>query len=849
MPPPAGQSSDPHEFLPRRSPSAAEQLEALGDLVVSLVENRSIGKVFAFLGRKLKALLGPVSVQVWLLDDAKTELHQVLAQVDDEQELAQRLAEHKVQPLATSTFTSAEAVRRREIVVRHAGPDVPAPVAEIMKAGDICLSVSVPILGRDEIHGAFNMMFRDDCELAPEELRFLNVLGRTVAAAVENARLLDSLTRERRWLRTVLDEVPSGILVAEGEDGRISSTNKEFERLLGPVQGLSLAEYVQRYDMRDPVTGELLEWRELAISRALIDGEASSTEYDVQGRDGVRRRLLVEGAPLHDPLRHEPAAIVAMQDVSGLRALERDNLRQSQLLQSTFDNVPAGIAILDAREARYVQVNDQFAAFFQHPRITRESLLGRRVSGLYREFDSGGAGAIFRRVAETGEAFSADGFAFDGFPRGRTYWNVSLVPLRENGRVDNLLFFALEVTGLVEAERRLRDALAEAERTGEWLESANRDLVQAVRVKDEFLSTLSHELRTPLTPILGWTRILKAHGSEPSLLDQGLRAIERNVMAQVRLVDDLLDLSRLAYDRVQLNLEPLDVNELLLQSWDDVSHAAEAKEVVRVMALRPRPVTVHGDRLRLRQVLAQLVENAIKFSEQGGEVRLATRLEGDTAEIEIADQGIGIDSEFLPRVFERFQQGDATTTRRHGGLGIGLSIARALTQMHGGTITAHSAGAGHGSRFIVRLTLADPAISAGAEAPSGPAASLAGLRVVLAEDDEDSREALRRLLELEGVQVVPAGSGLEAIDHALEFLPDVLLCDLQMGDIDGYEVASRLRTTLETARIRLVAITGHGSVMDVERTRAAGFDEHLLKPVGLEELTAAIRKALASRES
>lgn len=841
----AEEPQDVSAAAPPSFPPPAEQLQALGDLIVALTESRSIGQIFSLLGRKLKALLNPAAVQVWMLGEDGRELHQVLTIVDDEDRLAAMLAEDKILDLEDSSFTSADAVRRRTIVVRRATEAVPARVAEIMSAGRIEMSVSIPIVARDEIHGAVNMMFRMARSFEDGDLRFFDALGRTVAVAVENARLMGDLRRERRWLQTVLDELPTGVLIAEGEEGRLTHANKAFRRMLGPVNGLDVSGFPDRFHATDPHAGGRLRWEDTALGRLLVDGEPSAAEYEAVGDDGVRRSLLVQAAWLNDPLRGEPAGVMAMQDVSGLKELERQNRRQAQLLQFTFDNVPAGIAILDAEKICYVQVNEQFAQFFGNPRITRKVLLHRNVATFYPGFDSSGLAALFRRVCETRVPFTAAAYEFDGFPRGRTYWNLSVLPLEEGGRVENLLVFAVEVTGLVETERRLRTALEDAEASRAGLEAVNRDLVEAVRVKDEFISTVSHELRTPLTPILGWSRILKDHGSEPSLLEQGLRAIERNVLAQVRLVDDLLDLSRLAYDKIRLNLQVVDVNALLRETWEQVRPEAEAKEIERVLALAEGPLVVHGDRLRLKQIFANLYTNAVKFSEERGRVEISSRRVRDRVEMSVADRGIGIDPEFLPRMFHRFQQARGGTTRRHGGLGIGLSIAKSLTEMHGGILTADSAGPDQGSRFTVSLPAFQEAPDPVAEPEQAP--GLKGVRVLLADDDPDTLEVVGRLLELGGAEVRTAGNGLEAIDEALEEPPDVLLCDLQMTDIDGYQVAARLRAIPETAGVRQVALTGHGSPMDFERSRHAGFDAHLVKPVEPEELFATILSLLRAR--
>jgi PAS domain S-box-containing protein len=552
------------------------------------------------------------------------------------------------------------------------------------------------------VHGAVNLMFREGREFDAGDLRFLEAIGATVAAAIENANLLERVLRERRWLGTILDELPIPILLAEGEGGTFLRTNQAFQRLLGPVEGLRLEDHPERFRFEDPVTQELVPWRELPLARALLEDRASSREVAHEGADGVRRTLLVQGAPLVDP-RLDRAAILAIHDVTGARELERQSYRQAQLLHLTFDNVPAGIAVVDADAVCFVQVNENFAQLFRDPRITREALVGQPVTDVYPDFAASALATILRRVRDTRTPFTAAAFELEGGPRGSTWWNISLMPLEAEGGVENLLLFAVDVTPLVETERRLRAALADAETGRVRLEEANRELVEALRVKDEFLSTLSHELRTPLTPILGWTRILKAHGGDASLLAQALRAIERNVLAQVRLVDDLLDLSRLAYDRLRLERERVTVDAVLRDALERVRNDAEARQIGLLFEPGAGALPIHADPVRLLQVFGNLVENAVKFSEAGQRVEVRSRMRDGGVEVEVRDQGSGIEPEFLPRVFERFQQAEVGTTRRHGGLGIGLSIAKSLTELHGGTIAVESEGQGKGSTFRVWL--------------------------------------------------------------------------------------------------------------------------------------------------
>jgi signal transduction histidine kinase len=682
---------------------------------VALAESAPISKLFALVARRLKKLLDPQVVQVWTIGPDGRGLEVAFTQVEGEERLAELVAHSESEDLGSSEFTSAEAVRRGEIVIRRASEPLPDRIARLLAEGGIEMSLSVPIVASERVHGAVNLMFRAAREFDAGDLRFLEAVGATIAAAIENANLLERVLRERRWLGTILDELPIPILLAEGEGGTFLRTNQAFQRLFGSVEGLQVEEYWDRFRFEDPVTGAPIPSSERPLARALRDNASTSVEVVHEGADGVRRTLVLRGAPLLDP-RYERAAILAVHDITDARELERQSYRQAQLLHLTFDNVPAGIAVLDAESLCFVQVNENFARLFRDPRITRDALVGRAVTDVYPDFASTALATILHRVRDTRTPFNAAAFELEGGPHGSTWWNISLLPLEADADVENLLLFAVDVTPLVETERRLRAALADAETGRVRLEEINRELLEALRVKDEFLSTLSHELRTPLTPILGWTRILKAHGGDADLLAQALRAIERNVLAQVRLVDDLLDLSRLAYDRLRLERERLAVDAVLRDALERVRSEAEARKIGLQFEPGAGAVPVHADPVRLLQVFGNLVENAVKFSEEGGRVEVRSRVRDGGVEVEVHDHGVGIEPEFLPRVFERFQQAEVGTTRRHGGLGIGLSIAKSLTELHGGTIAAESEGHGKGSTFRVWLPGADTAAAAAAGA-------------------------------------------------------------------------------------------------------------------------------------
>ncbi|HZW08050.1 MAG TPA: hybrid sensor histidine kinase/response regulator, partial [Phycisphaerales bacterium] len=418
---------------------------------------------------------------------------------------------------------------------------------------------------------------------------------------------------------------------------------------------------------------------------------------------------------------------------------------------------------------------------------------------------------------------------------------------RVQERTAELHTLAEQRTALLDSERRAR---AEAERSS--------------RVKDDFVATLSHELRTPISSILGWTHLLRADPARPDAA-YGLEVIERNTRAQARMIDDLLDVSRIVAGKLRLDVQPVDLAGVLRAAIEIVHPAAEAKGVRLVTTLEDG-VLVRGDAARLQQIAWNLLSNAIKFTPGGGtgSVKVSLARAGAHAEITVQDNGKGISRDFLPYIFDRFRQEDASTTRAHGGLGLGLSIVRHLTELHGGTVTARSEGEGLGSTFTVSLPLAasSPAAShAGeqrpADQPPAPSsagqssAALKGVRVLVVDDDLDTRDLLSLVLSNAGAQVVTAASSTEALVH-LQRDPslNVIISDVGMPDEDGYTFIRKVRQ-LESgrgaaARLPAIALTAFARSEDRTKALISGFQTHMAKPAEPAELVTLVA-SLAGR--
>jgi signal transduction histidine kinase/DNA-binding response OmpR family regulator len=372
---------------------------------------------------------------------------------------------------------------------------------------------------------------------------------------------------------------------------------------------------------------------------------------------------------------------------------------------------------------------------------------------------------------------------------------------------------------------------------------------EANRLKDQFLATLSHELRTPLQAILTWSRVLREAPGDRTTQARGLEVIERSARSQHRLIEDLLDVSRIISGKLALERVPLSLRTVADAAVEDARPAARDKEVAIVTRYDADP-TIEGDATRLRQVMGNLLSNAIKFTPREGRVEVRIAADDATATVAIVDTGCGIDPAFLPQLFERFRQADSSTTRRHGGLGIGLSVVRNLVELHGGSVHADSEGEGRGATFSVRLPLASASSVVAAEParvarPARSRATLSGVRILLVEDDDDTRECLVLALEEQGAVVRHAASVAEALARLAEETPDALVSDLGMPGEDGYSLIRQVRAKGD-ARIPALALSAY--VRPEERTRAllAGFDLHIGKPVEPSDLAAAVR-SLVSR--
>jgi CheY-like chemotaxis protein len=372
---------------------------------------------------------------------------------------------------------------------------------------------------------------------------------------------------------------------------------------------------------------------------------------------------------------------------------------------------------------------------------------------------------------------------------------------------------------------------------------------QASRVKDEFLAAVSHELRTPLNAILGWVQILKMGPPDPDTTNKAMATIARNAQAQARLIEDLVDVSRIVTGKLHLRFEAIDLRVPVEAAAEVVRSAARAKNVSLELKLPASTCIVNGDNDRLQQIVSNLLSNAIKFSPAGGTIAVTLEPIDGAYDIRVTDRGIGIAKEFLPHVFERFSQSDASMTREHGGLGLGLAIVKELTELHDGSVTAESPGLGHGATFTVRLPALvrlDVAAAGTVPGQAPPAQTLSGVRVLAVDDNIDALEIVSAALTAAGAQVAAVTSGADAIVEWRRQPYDVLICDLAMPQMNGFDVMRHLRRSDESIGRQTVAIalSAHASADYVQRCYEAGFVQHLSKPFATSELVRAVASAV-----
>jgi PAS domain S-box-containing protein len=625
-------------------------------------------------------------------------------------------------------------------------------------------------------------------------------------------RAMEQLKRSEMRFRHMVENNVVGIIIANF-DGRIIDANDSFLRMVGYDRSDLKAGRLNWLAMTPP---EYADRDRKAIEEIRESGECTSFEKEYIRKDGSRVPILI-GASLYYGGPEDCVCFVLDRSESkrtqeALRASEK---RFRSLIEHSTD----AVSLFDRREiVQYVSPAVKRILGFEP-----EEVIGHNGFELVHPDDAPAVRERFAKLVQT---------------PGMTHTSVYRCRHKDGswrwieGTGTNLL----DEPSIAAVVGNFHD-ITERRQLMEELEQRAEELAEANRRKDEFLAMLAHELRNPLAPILNGLHIMRQDRSESPILKQARLIIERQVQNMVRLVDDLLDVSRITRGKIQLRKEQVELGVVIERAVENAKTIIDARRHKLTVAAPAEPIWLEGDPTRLEQIFTNLLTNAAKYTDPGGRIGLTVERHGPDVVVNVRDNGIGIAPKMLAHIFDLFTQADRALDRSQGGLGIGLTVVKRLVEMHGGTVSAASAGPGKGSEFSVRLPVFTPA----AERPpeDAVAATPRGkgpMRVLVVEDNVDAAESVALLLRLYGheVQVVHTGpAGLEAA-HA--FHPNVVLLDIGLPGMDGYEVAKRLRQDAELKRVPLIAMTGYSREEDRSRSREAGIDQHLVKPVEPEKL-------------
>ena len=588
-----------------------------------------------------------------------------------------------------------------------------------------------------------------------------------------------------------------------------------------------------------------------AWERCARDGSDFDMEFRVLWPDGSVHWIADKAKAFCDEAGTPVYMTGACADITTAKLAQASLRDNEERLRAIFNQAAVGIAVAEL-DGTFVEMNARALAILGYP---EGELRGQTFLAITHPDDLAETRAeVARLLAGTIQEYALE----KRYVRkdGSVVWSLTTVTLLKNasGRPQRFIGIIEDITPRKHAADE-RKALLESER------AARATAERMSEMKDEFLATLSHELRTPLNAILGWAQMLRSGSKSELDFLKGLETIERNARVQTQLIEDLLDMSRITSGKLRLDVQPLQPASVIEAAVETLQPAADAKAITLVKLLDPGAGPISGDPGRLQQVVWNLLSNAIKFTPREGRIEIVLQRVNSHIEISVADTGVGIRPEFIPYLFERFRQGDASTTRKYGGLGLGLSIVKSLIELHGGTVAVASAGENLGTTVTIHLPLAIAHRPAAREerhhprassvaATSFVAAELSGLTVVVVDDQADARALVKRVLEECGAEVFAAASVVEAVALVEAHKPDVLVTDIGMPEADGFELLRQVRALGPDrgGKVPAIALTAFARSEDRTRALRAGFLVHVAKPVDPSELVATVA-SVASRVS
>lgn len=668
----------------------------------------------------------------------------------------------------------------------------------------------------------------------------------TMEDITQRRQLEVEVTRQRTWFRTALASIGDAVIATDAR-GHVTFLNPTAETITGWTQQQAAGKAL--YEVFNIVNESTRKSVESPVSKSIRLGAnvGLGNHTILIAKDGTEHAIDDSAAPIRDEGSGDIIGVVMVfHDITQRRAAERkvevSEIRYRRLFEAAHD----GILILDGETRRITDVNPFLMELLNFP---QKHFLGKELWEIGIFHDKEANQKAMQRLHETGS------IRFEDLPlqdrNGHRHPVEIVANIYQEDHWPVIQCNVRDIGERVQFEREREALLVNEQASRMEAEAANRS-------KDLFLATLSHEVRTPLNAILGWATILRGGKCSEADLREGMEVIERNCKAQAQLIEDVLDVSRIVSGKLQLEMRPCDLTDVIKAAIDAVRPAADAKGIRFETTFDPAASRISCDSGRIQQVMWNLLVNAVKFASEAGVVRITLTQElPSTARIQVSDDGEGIGLKLLPYVFDRFRQADSTTRRKFGGLGLGLSIVKHIVEAHGGTVLAESAGEGHGATFTIRLperAIQMDETDSGVRSPSNePALShiasirLAALRVLVVDDDADARRLLIKVLGDAGGIVTAVGSVAEALAAIPTATPQVLLSDIAMPGQDGYDLIQKVRSAGYSAKeLPAVALTAFAHKDDRLRVLRAGFQVHVPKPIDPHELIAVIA-SLAGR--
>jgi PAS domain S-box-containing protein len=674
------------------------------------------------------------------------------------------------------------------------------------------------------------------------------------AIVTERKRTAEDLRIKETQLQLITDITPVLLTQCSSSDLRYRFVNRAYATIFGltpeAIVGKTVPEFI----------GEAAYETVRPYLQKVLEGNPVEYEGEIPYQQAGNRYMRVVYMPDRDARGKVIGWVASLTDITDrkraeeqIKKLNSELQRKIEEFQALIDTAPVGIGVAMDPECNYIWGNPEFV-----------NMLGTDQANLSKTGPS--RDKLSFKMLRNGKEIPAHDLPMQRACReGRGVLDEELEVIRSDGKT---IYELGNATPLLDEQGRVRGCIGvflniterkQAEKEREQLLSreqyARAEAEDASRVKDEFLAVVSHELRTPLNSILGWAQLLRSGRLDTSTATRAQESIERNAKAQAKLIDDLLDVSRIISGKLQLDVKSIELISVIHAAIDSLRHALDAKEILLETILEPAANHVQGDATRLQQVVWNLLSNSVKFTSKGGRIEIRLERKNTSAQLTVTDSGEGIRPEFLPYVFDRFRQEDSSRTRKHGGLGLGLSIVQHLIEMHGGAVEARSAGEGYGATFTVTLPLTRQTVDLetlqNRPQNANTQSTLAGMQLVIVEDDPDSLEMLRMVVRLHGANVRTATTTAEALEMLQQQLPDVLVADIGLPDEDGYTLIRRTKMLAneKNKHVRTIALTGYAGEQEGKRALASGFQLYLSKPTEPRRLVEAIAALVRHEKS